>query len=300
MAKLRGTNGNDRIQGGAENDSITGLAGNDFLLGGAGNDTIQGDEGDDTLIGEAGDDTLIGGGGSDLLSGREGNDRMSGGRGDDRYVVDTLGDIVTELTGEGIDTVNSFIENYALTANVENLNLIGSAVRGFGNSLDNEINGNDNNNVLFGSGGNDRLTGLGGNDILSGDAGNDILTGGAGQDSFRFRLEIISTGGGSDLDVVTDFLSGTDKIVLGGIMPADFSESQVTVVDSDAAAAVSNAQLIYSKASGTVFFNQNRAAAGFGTGGQFVTLQGSVASSSDFLILPEGAVASPARPIDPL
>ncbi|WNZ22191.1 hypothetical protein HJG54_04485 [Leptolyngbya sp. NK1-12] len=41
MAKIRGTNGNDTLQGGAENDSIVGLGGNDFLSGGAGNDTIR-------------------------------------------------------------------------------------------------------------------------------------------------------------------------------------------------------------------------------------------------------------------
>ncbi|MFM7424910.1 MAG: calcium-binding protein [Elainella sp.] len=295
MAKLIGTNGNDRLQGGAENDTIAGLAGDDFLLGGAGNDTIRGDSGDDTLIGEAGDDTLIGGDGSDLLSGREGKDQMIGGRGNDRYVVDTIGDIVAELAGEGIDTVNSFIENYVLTANVENLNLIGSALRGFGNNLENQITGNNNSNTLFGSGGNDTLIGFDGDDIISGDAGNDVLTGGAGRDSFRFRLEVISTGAGGDVDVITDFLSGTDRIVLGGIMPLGFSESQVTIVDNDTAAAISDAQLIYSKASGSMFFNQNRGADGFGTGGKFATLQGSVATSSDFLIAPEGAFSS--RPI---
>ncbi|MBF2047688.1 MAG: calcium-binding protein [Elainella sp. C42_A2020_010] len=295
MAKIRGTNGNDTLQGGAENDSIVGLGGNDFLSGGAGNDTIRGDSGDDTLIGEAGDDTLIGGDGSDLLSGREGNDRMTGGRGDDRYVVDAIGDVVQEAAGEGVDTVISFIESYALTANVENLILVGNSFRGFGNDLNNEIRGNNNNNTLFGGAGNDVLIGFDGDDFLSGDAGNDILTGGAGKDTFRYRLDVISTSNGSDVDLITDFLSGTDKIVLGGIAPASFSEAQVTIVADDAAAATSEAQLIYSKASGSVFFNENRGAAGFGTGGEFVKVQGSVLTSNDFSILPEGAVASPAR-----
>jgi Ca2+-binding RTX toxin-like protein len=296
MAKIIGTNGNDTLQGGAANDTMAGFGGNDSLSGGAGNDTIRGDSGDDTLIGEAGDDTLIGGDGSDLLSGREGNDRMTGGRGDDRYVVEAIGDIVQEAAGEGIDTVIAFVENYALTANVENLLLVGNSVRGFGNGLNNEISGTDKNNTLFGNAGNDILTGFDGDDILSGDAGNDTLTGGAGKDAFRYRLEVISTSNGSDVDLITDFLSGTDRIVLGGIAPANFLESQVTIVDDDAAAAVSNAQLIYSKVSGSVFFNENRDVVGFGAGGEFVKVQGSVLTSSDFSILPQGAVASPTRP----
>jgi Ca2+-binding RTX toxin-like protein len=295
MATIKGTNGNDTRQGGAENDTIAGLGGNDFLSGGAGNDLIRGDSGDDTLVGEAGDDTLVGGDGSDLLSGREGNDRMTGGRGDDRYVIDAIGDVVEELAGEGIDTVISSLENTSLAANVENLIFVGNAIRGFGNNLNNEIKGNISNNTLFGSDGNDILIGFDGDDMLSGDAGNDTLTGGTGKDTFRYRLEVVSQSGGNDVDVITDFVTGTDRILLTSIAPANFSEAQVTIVVDDAVAATSEAQLIYSQASGSVFFNENRGAAGFGTGGKFVTIQGSVLTSGDFSVLPFGAVAPPLR-----
>jgi Ca2+-binding RTX toxin-like protein len=292
MAFFIGTLGNDTFQGGAANDIMVGLTGNDFLQGGAGDDSIRGDAGDDTLVGEAGNDTLMGGDGNDLLSGREGNDRMIGGNGNDRYVVDALGDVVEEVAGQGIDQVISSI-NYALSANVENLMLIGNAILGIGNSLNNEILGTLQNNSLFGDAGNDILLGFEGDDSLTGGAGNDTLTGGAGNDTFRFQLDKVAVGGGTDVDLITDFVTGKDRIILSGIAPFDFIETQVTIVDDDVAAAISDAQLVYSRASGSVFFNQNRGSADFGTGGKFATIQGSVLTSSDFAILPTGAQTTP-------
>ncbi len=66
---------------------------------------------------------------------------MIGGLDNDTYYVDNVGDVITEVSGEGTDTVNSSI-TYTLTANVENLNLTGTAnIRGTGNDLDNTIMG---------------------------------------------------------------------------------------------------------------------------------------------------------------
>jgi hypothetical protein len=48
-------------------------------------------------------------------------------------------------------------------------------------------------------------------------------------------------------------------------------------VATDALAAVSNASIAYSSATGGLFYNPNGAAAGFGTGGQFAQLTASLA-----------------------
>ena len=44
---------------------------------------------------------LTGLGGNDILNGGAGADQMFGGTGNDTYVVDNVGDVVTELDGEG-------------------------------------------------------------------------------------------------------------------------------------------------------------------------------------------------------
>jgi Ca2+-binding RTX toxin-like protein len=144
----------------------------------------------------AGDDNAFGNGGNDTLDGGVGADRLTGGTGDDTYVVDDLGDVVTEAPGSGADTVNASI-NYVLTADVEALVLTGTATIGTGNGLDNSLTGNGRANTLTGLGGNDSLFGLGDDDTLLGGAGDDLLDGGAGKD----RME---GGTGNDSYVVSN------------------------------------------------------------------------------------------------
>src|SRR3989440_110505 len=91
---------------------------------------------------------------SDTMDGGAGADSMVGGTGDDIYFVDNPGDLVVEQQSEGIDEVRSTI-NYTLPDWVNNLTLIGSAVSGTGNGIDNVITGNELANVLAGGDGND-------------------------------------------------------------------------------------------------------------------------------------------------
>ena len=79
------------------------------------------------------------------------------------------------LFDEGYDTVNSFI-TYTLTENVERLNLenAGGQIDGFGNDLDNTLNGNNFANYLVAGAGNDTLQGKAGADTLEGGLGDDV------------------------------------------------------------------------------------------------------------------------------
>ena len=167
--------GDDTFIGGALADFYNGYGGNDSLLGGANNDTLLGGSGNDSLFGQDGDDSLLGQDGADYIDGGAGTDQMIGGTGDDTFVVNTLTDAVTEQTDEGTDLVLASVSGYALTDNVENLTLTGTAINGTGNALGNRLTGNASNNTL---------TGLAGKDTLDGGAGTDTLQGGADDDTY--------------------------------------------------------------------------------------------------------------------
>ncbi len=194
---------------------------------------LTGTSGKDTLEGTNFNDTLNGLGGNDYLDGKGGLDSLVGGVGNDTYIVDNVGDIVTELAGEGTDLVKSSV-SYQLPDNVENLTLTGNEnLTGKGNQLNNKITGNTKNNRLFGYGGNDNLIGGAGNDslfggagndTLKGDTGNDYLSGGLGNDELTGGVgsDILSGGTGQDnfiflnpnegLDIITDFSIADDTI----------------------------------------------------------------------------------------
>ncbi len=180
-----GTTLDDMISGLAGADTLLGEGGDDFILGGASADTVFGGVGDDSLFGEAGNDLLLGGDGDDIINGGANADIMVGGLGNDTYYVDSGSDVVTELSGEGIDTVITTTSSYALANNVENLTLaFAGNANGYGNTLGNVITGNGANNVLSGLAGDDTLIGGGGNDQMYGGTGADTMTGGTGDDTY--------------------------------------------------------------------------------------------------------------------
>jgi len=110
---------------------------------------------------------------------------MIGGAGNDTYYVDNAGDVVTENSNEGIDTVISNINNYILGANFENgiINVTTNNFTMTGNELNNSLTGGSGTNTLYGLAGNDTIFGANGNDKLYGDDGNDSLDGGSGTDT---------------------------------------------------------------------------------------------------------------------
>lgn len=183
--------------------------------------TLNGTSGNDRLNGTEFADTLNGLAGNDTLDGKGGADRMNGGTGNDIFYVENAGDVVVELSGQGLDSVRSTLASYTLAANVERLYLDGAGNQdGVGNTLANILNGNDGANYLRGLGGTDTINGGGGNDRLDGGDGTDTLvggdgadtlTGGAGRDRFDFN-SVAEIGLGGARDVLTDFVRGSDRL----------------------------------------------------------------------------------------
>jgi Ca2+-binding RTX toxin-like protein len=172
--------------------------------------TLTGTGGIDTLTGSSWHDTINGGGGADIIDGGLNTDAMVGGAGDDTYYVDEALDVVTEVAGEGSDTVNSTAASYTLGSEVDNLVLLGASVSGTGNTGANAITGNALANTLSGGDGADTLLGGAGADSLSGDGGADELVGGADADALSGGLGVdLANYAASAAGIAVNLLLGT-------------------------------------------------------------------------------------------
>ena len=99
-----------------------------------------------------------------------------------------------------------------ITANAKANRIIGSEEYDviYGEAGKDIIYGGDGDDEIHGGTDNDKLYGDGGHDTLWGDAGSDTLTGGAGEDVFIYEA-------GNGKDVITDYTSGIDSIVVLGL-----------------------------------------------------------------------------------
>lgn len=94
------------IRGTSGDDTLNGTPGRDVIWGGGGNDTINGRAGDDVVCAGGGDDLVIGGPGNDLVTGNGGDDEIDGGLGQDELYGGAGADVlrggadVDELYGE--------------------------------------------------------------------------------------------------------------------------------------------------------------------------------------------------------
>jgi len=205
---LTGNDGINVLDGGAGADTMAGGLGNDsYVVDDAGDVVIEAaDEGSDTVrtsvsytlganveklvlqgtanlngTGNGLANTLTGNAGNNLLDGGLGADTMIGGSGNDTYVVDDVGDVLSEALDGGLDTVQSSV-GYRLRANIENLTLTGSAhIDGTGNELANVLLGNAGNNILDGELGADTMSGGMGDDTYVLDVSTDKIAELAGQ-----------------------------------------------------------------------------------------------------------------------
>ena len=202
--QIVGSDGADRIDGGAGIDLLMGLGGNDTYVLNDLEDTVNeyADHGADTietalasftltqnnvenltgtnaagqtLTGSAGANRLQGAGGNDVLNGNGGTDTLAGGGGNDVYFIDSLDDVVEEAAGAGTDEVRTAIgsatntaQMYHLAANIEKFTGTSNAGQGVHlNALDNV--------ATFGAGNDLIVLDTGGADHVSAGAGSDFL-----------------------------------------------------------------------------------------------------------------------------
>ena len=191
-------------------ENLTGSAFNDTLSGDGLANVISGGLGRDVLIGLGGNDTLIGGSGA--------SNQLLGGLGDDTYVV-TANDSIVEAANEGTDTVNAGVNNFVLSANIENLTFTGTG--NFGGT------GNASANILTGGDGRDTLRGGGGDDTLNGGAEFDT----ADFSGLASDYLIVNLGAGQFR--ITDSVGGRDGVdILNGIEQVRFSNGDRIVLST--------------------------------------------------------------------
>jgi len=322
---MEGEAGVDTLIGGDGNDSLNGGTGADWMSGGAGNDTYYVDDVNDVisdggaasdvdtvvvmatityrlaanvedatlsdsagaagltgnslendLIGNVGNNKLDGGSGNDTLDGNTGNDSLVGGDGND-FITGGLG-TDTLNGGGGIDTAD-----YADASDRVVVNLATGTGTGDGNdrliSIEN----------VSGSNYSDLMTGSSGANTLAGGLGADKLTGGTGNDRFVFD----TAPGSTNIDTVTDFLKGTDKIVLDddiftklGVGTTAGKAISSACYKVGTAAGDGNDYLIYNPATDKLYYDSDgngaKAAVQIGT----ITLSGTTAPAySDFFLV---------------
>jgi Ca2+-binding RTX toxin-like protein len=230
---------------------------------------VIGNNGANLLDGGGGDDVLLGLGGNDALLGGSGNDAMHGGLGNDTYYVQDAGDQAFENGGEGVDRIATSV-SFALAAGseVETLETITqsdtAALDLTGNAFAQLLIGNAGANVLNGGGGADVLIGLG------------------GADSFAFTAAL----GGSNVDVIAGFVSGSDRILLDD---AAFAGLGLGALGANAFVAGGAAQdaddrILYDAATGALYFDAD--GSGSGAAVRFATLDGlPPIAASDFTVI---------------
>ncbi|MGB3612382.1 MAG: calcium-binding protein [Elainellaceae cyanobacterium] len=295
--------------------------GDDLLLGGSAVDTFVAGTGDDVVVGQRGNDIADLGEGRDrfIWNNGDGSDFIDGGAGFDVTQVngaDAAGDEfdLSQVDGQAIfnrlnlglfTLTNEYIEQFEINGQGGDDSftvgdLTGSDVEkvvfsgGEGNDILNAsgtltpvvADGGAGDDILIGGAGDDILIGGDGADLLIGGAGNDILIGGQGADLFAFAVgltpselgdNLIQNFGAEDSIVLnTNIFAALTSTVDGAIATGEF-----TVVNSAEEAALSEAKIAYSSATGALYYNPNGIADGFGNGAQIATIEGAPTLNMD-------------------
>jgi len=301
------------------NGLVTGTTGNDTLMGSYGANTLKGGVGNDIYFvnhasdvvsegSNAGTDfvysylsaytlasnveagcimstgaaNLTGNGGSNLLYAGSGVNKIDGGAG-----VDTVSYAYAKTSGTSGVKLNLSILNASAEAvasgisgadrikNIENITGSNYADGLAGNSLANVLNGGA------------------GNDTLSGGLGADRLSGGSGIDRFLFNTTL----GRSNIDTISDFAHGGDKIVLdddifkalgvtGTTTGAALKSGSFYAAAGASAAHLASDRIVYDTTSGRLYYDADGLG---GTAAVQIALIGTgthaALSAGDFLVV---------------
>ncbi|WP_029066240.1 DUF4114 domain-containing protein [Labrenzia sp. DG1229] len=216
--ELNGNNGDDTLYGESGNDTLNGGTGNDTLDGGNDDDMIIGGSGDDVMLGGYGEDTLKGGAGNDELRGGHNNDRLYGGHDDDTFFGDAGNDYMHG--GRGNDTVDYTAYDVDLSILLHNKKAHGLEIGTDTLHFIDNIRSGSGNDILKGTSGANIIDGGAGNDAIRSLGGSDTLTGGTGVDTFIFRSYDLS-----GLDIITDFIVGSDLLDFSHLAGSDSDET---------------------------------------------------------------------------
>ncbi|MFY9293476.1 MAG: calcium-binding protein [Methylorubrum rhodinum] len=297
---LAGGGGNDTLDGGSGADRLAGGYGDDTLVvdnardqvieaAGQGSDKVlsavsytlaAGQEVEAlqllaatgsanlNLTGNAISQSLVGNNGANVINGGVGRDAMTGRGGGDTYIVDNLGDRITEAAGGGRDTVLASA-SYVLGEGqeIEALQLLAST-----GSARFNLSGN-----AFGQ----SLVGNSGANVLDGRGGADVLTGRGGADSFVFSTAL----GAGNVDRIADFAAEDtmrlSKDVFSALAPGQLAESAFKNISTGTADA--NDRILYKQSTGELFYDAD--GSGSGAAMKFAVLDTKAAlTAADFLV----------------
>ncbi|MBH2037303.1 MAG: M10 family metallopeptidase C-terminal domain-containing protein [Pseudomonadales bacterium] len=215
---------------------------------------------------------ILGNSGNNLLDGKAGVDTLNGSEGADIYYIGLASDhSAAEIRDTGLlgaDEVRFAANSGTLTLFAEEVG-IERVVIGTGTGVVAVSSGNSALNVnvaalgnsvnMLGNAGANVLTGTAYGDVISGGAGKDTLTGGAGADSFVFNSTLNTS---SNVDVLTDFVSGVDKILLSanifkalGALSGEIRESQFWSAAGAIKGHDADDRMVYNTTSGALYYD---------------------------------------------
>jgi Ca2+-binding RTX toxin-like protein len=304
-----GGDGDDLLLGGSAVDTFFAGAGNDIVVGQRGDDIAYLEDGDDRFIWNNGDgsDFINGGAGFDVtqVNGADGaGDEFDLRQVDGQAIFNRLNLGLFNLTNEEIEQFeingqggdDSFTVGDLSGSGVQSVVFSGGDgndfLNGSGTATPITADGGAGDDILIGGVGDDILIGGGGADLLIGGGGNDILIGGSGAFSIGFDTGAAFNAADIGIDLVQNF--GTDDSIvldvtvftaLTSAIGGPLSGSEFAVVDSDEAAALSDALIVYGATSGNLYYNANGAEEGFGDGAQFATLEGAPELDADNFVI---------------